>query len=161
VLAAAVFLLVLGIVVAAAGVYRPPSPSSHNQNPASGTVPIASNGTNWDIEPSNLSSNSYQDVGPIDLTSNSSWTTSGTFTASYAVRAIFMTASQYSSWERDAYEEGLPSGSYVWATGNVLSGSVNATLAAGTYYLVWDNINLFLTTLVHITTPVIATASTG
>ena len=126
-----------------------------------GPVTISNNGTSWTVEatPTDLSSNSYQSVGPADLASSPFWTISGTFTASVGIRAIIFTPTQYSTWEVSSYEQALPAGSYVWATGNVLSGSVNATLSSGTYYLVWDNLNLYYSTSVRVTSAIVAIAS--
>ena len=126
-----------------------------------GPVTISNNGTSWTVEatPTDLSSNSYQSVGPADLASSPFWTISGTFTASVGIRAIIFTQTQYSTWEVSSYEQALPAGSYVWATGNVLSGSVNATLSSGTYYLVWDNLNLYYSTSVRVTSAIVAIAS--
>jgi hypothetical protein len=164
ILVAGVILLLVVVAIAASLVLPGLSSGGSNQPsaPASRSVTIASNGTDVIIgaAPSDKSSNSYQSVGPIDLTAYPSWTTYGTFNASLPVWAIIMTSAQYSSWEGSFYATSLPSGSYVWETNvNVLSASVNATLSSGMYYLVWDNLDIFYSTMVHVTSAIVATAS--
>jgi hypothetical protein len=112
-------------------------------------VQVAASGTVW-----NLNAGNYEYVGAVSLTSNSSWTISGTFTATNGITAYVMTSSEYSAWGGS----GSPS-AYSWTSGSVTSGAVNTYLYAGTYYFVWDNTNTFTSTSVEITSNVIATAS--
>jgi hypothetical protein len=144
----AVVLVVL--VLAASGAFSPKAPSSNNGPPPPAIVTVVTSGTVW-----NLNGNYYEAVGPIDLTSNSSWIISGSFTASNGITAYVMTSSEYSAWGGS----GSPS-AYYWTSGpSVTSGSVNTILPSGTYYFVWDNTNIFTSTSVQITSNVIATAN--
>jgi hypothetical protein len=143
-------------VLALAGTFSPKSSSPSGgtggggggQPPAQDT--IVTSGTVW-----NLNAGYYEDVGPADLTSNSSWTVTGSFTASHSITAYVMTSGEYSAWGGS----GKPS-SYFWTSGpSVNSGSVNTNLPANDYYFVWDNTNYITSTSVQITSNVVATAS--
>jgi hypothetical protein len=114
------------------------------------TVTVVTAGTVW-----NLDAGYYEEVGPVDLTSSSTWTVIGTFTASEGIDAFVMTSSQYSAWGGS----GTPS-AYEWTSGSgVTSGAVDTLLDSGTYYFVWDNTNLITSTSVDITTDVNATSA--
>jgi hypothetical protein len=150
--AVVVSVVLVALVLAASGAFSPKAPSSNNgpPPPPPAIVTVVTSGTVW-----NLNAGYYEDVGPIDLTSNSSWTISGSFTASNGITAYVMTSSEYSAWGGS----GSPS-AYYWTSGSsVTSGSVNTNLPSGTYYFVWDNTNSFTSTSVQITSDVIATAS--
>lgn len=128
----------------------PPPTNNPTPPPPPATVAIASQGTVW-----NLNAGYYESIGPVDLTSNSTWTISGTFTASNGIDAYVMTSSEYSSWGGS----GSPTG-YYWTSGSgVTSGSVNTNLPNGIYYFVFENTNLITSTSVDVTTTIIATAS--
>jgi hypothetical protein len=153
VIAVVVVLLVVLLALALSGTFSPKS----TNNPTSPTPPtppavvtVATSGTVW-----NLDAGYYEYVGPVDLTTNSSWTTSGTFTASAGITAYVMDSTQYASWGGS----GNPS-AYYWTSGpGVTSGSVNTVLPADTFYFVWDNTNTVTESSVTITSNVIATAS--
>jgi hypothetical protein len=146
-----VVVVVALVALAASGVFSPkPVSTPPSSPPPPATVTVVSSGTVW-----NLNAGTYESVGPTDLTSNSSWTMSGDFTASNGITAYAMTSAQYSAWGGS----GTPP-SYYWTSGKgVTSGSVNVVLPDGTYYFVWDNTNIITSTSVEITTTVLATAS--
>jgi len=158
VLYAVIAVIVVALVAVGAltafGVFTPKSPGNSTGPPYTppppATVTVVTSGTVW-----NLNAGSYEPVGPIDLTSNSSWTMSGTFSATYGITAYVMTSGEYSAWGGF----GTPS-AYYWTSGpSVTSGSVNTNLPSNTYYFVWDNTNIFISTSVQITGNVVATAS--
>jgi hypothetical protein len=155
VVAVVVVIVVVLIALAASGAFSPKAPASNNSPPPPPPPPVivtvVTSGTVW-----NLNARYYEGVGPIDLTSNSSWTISGSFTATNnGITAYVMNSSQYSAWGGS----GSPS-AYYWTSGpSVTSGSVNTILPSGTYYFVWDNTNFITSTSVQITSNVIATSS--
>jgi len=113
------------------------------------TVTVVSAGTVW-----NLSAGYYEYEGPVDLTARSSWTVSGTFTASAGIAAYVMTSSEYSAWGGS----GEPS-TYQWTSGTgVTAGSVSTVIPQGTYYFVWLNTNPTASSSVDITSSVLATS---
>jgi type II secretory pathway pseudopilin PulG len=117
-------------------------------NKSNSTQTIIASGTVY-----NLNAGYYESVGPVDLTSSSSWTIAGTFTASNGITVYVLTSSQYAAWG----QSGSPS-SYYWTSGaDVVSGAFNTNLPSGTYYFIWINPNLTLTTSVDITSAVTAT----
>lgn len=141
-----VVVVILAISIIALGLFAAHVVSTLQPN----TVTVASAGTVW-----NLDAGYYEDVGPIDLTSSSSWVTSGTFTASAGIDAYIMTSSEYSAWGGS----GTPT-AYEWTSGSgVTSGSIDTILDSGTYYFVWENTNLITSSSVDITTSVVATSS--
>lgn len=143
-------------VLAASGVFSPKTSSQKSSPPPytpppPATITVATTGTVW-----NLNAGQYEQVGPVDLTSNLSWTISGSFTATNGVTAYVMNSSQYSNWGGSSSS---PS-SYYWTSGpDVSSGSVSVVLPTGIYYFVWITPNVFTSTSVDITSNVVATAS--
>lgn len=114
------------------------------------TVTVVPSGTVW-----NLDAGYYEEVGPVDLTSHSSWATSGTFTATNGIAAYIMDSSQYSAWGGS----GNPT-TYFWTSGTgVDTGSISTILSADTYYFVWLNTNLITSSSVTITSNVQATST--
>jgi hypothetical protein len=51
------------------------------------TVTVVTAGTVW-----NLDAGYYEEIGPVDLTSSSTWAVTGTFTASVGIAAYIMTS---------------------------------------------------------------------
>lgn len=114
------------------------------------TVTVVSAGTVW-----NLDAGYYEDIGPADLTSRSTWIVSGSFNASEGIDAFIMTSSEYSSWGGS----GEPT-TYQWTSGSgVTTGLFDTILDSGTYYFVWLNTNLITPTSVDISTNVVATST--
>jgi len=156
VVAVVVVIVVVLITLAASGVFSPKAPASNSSPPPPPPPPVivtvVTSGTVW-----NLNAGNYEYVGPIDLTSNSSWTISGSFTATNnGITAYIMTSSQYSAWGGSL----SPPSAYYWTSGpSVTSGSFNTILPSGTYYFVWVNTNIITSTSVQITSNVIATSS--
>jgi hypothetical protein len=134
-----VAVIIVVAVIAALGGVGKPSPA---------VFQVVSSGTVW-----NLGAGTYESAGPVSLTSNPSWTVSGTFTATNGITAYIMTSSEYSAWGGS----GSPN-AYSWTSGHVTSGTANTYLTAGTYYFVWENTNIFTSTSVEITSSIIATA---
>ncbi len=148
----AVVVIAVAVVgaLAAIGGFSPKSSGTPYTPPPPARVTVVTSGTVW-----NLNAGTYEYVGSVDLTSNSSWTLSGTFTASNGITAYAMTSSQYSAWGGS----GTPT-AYYWTSGTgVTSGSVNTNLPAGTFYFVWYNTNLIYSSSVDITSNIVATAS--
>lgn len=142
--------LVLGGIIGLGLLSNSGTSNNKQPPPPPATVTIASQGTVW-----NLNAGYYEYIGPVDLTSNSSWTISGTFTASNGIDVYVMTSSEYSSWGGS----GSPTG-YYWTSGSgVTSGSVNTNLPNGIFYFVFDNTNPITSTSVDVTTTIVATAS--
>lgn len=122
------------------------SKSSKSSTPS---VTIVPSGTVW-----NLDAGYYEYAGPFDLTNESSWTVSGSFTASEGIDAYIMTSDEYAAWGGS----GSPT-AYTWTSGTgVTSGNFNAVIPGNTYYFVWDNTNIVTESTVEITVPVVATA---
>lgn len=116
--------------------------------PPPAKVIVAKAGSLW-----SLGAGAYEQVGPVSLPSGAtSWSTSGGFTATHGITAYILTSHQFAG-----YTGGTP-GSYVWTSGPVDSGSVNASgLAPGTYEFVWDNSNSATSSSAKITTDVVCT----
>jgi hypothetical protein len=141
-----VVVVILLVAIIALGLFAAHVASTLQPN----NVTVVSAGTVW-----NLPAGYYEDVGPIDLTSSSSWVISGTFTASAGIDAYIMTSAEYSAWGGS----GNPS-SYEWTSGaGVTSGGFDSILDNGVYYFVWDNTNLVTTSSVDITSNVLATST--
>lgn len=144
VIAVVVIVVVILAALAVAGVFSPASSSASKQ------VTVVTTGTVWPIN-----AGYYEYVGPVDLTAYSSWTVSGTFTATNGIAAYVMTSDEFSAWGGS----GSPS-AYYWTSGTgVTSGSVDTVLPSGTYYFVWENTNIITATSVEITSDVVADAS--
>jgi hypothetical protein len=113
------------------------------------TVTVTPAGTVWNINP-----DYYEEVGPVDLTSKSTWVVSGAFTATIGIAAYVLTSSEYSAWGGS----GTPT-TYEWTSGpGVTSGDVDTIVDSGTYYFVWENTNSTTGTSVDITIAVTATS---
>ena len=140
--------LIVGLWVLSASSSAPSSGGGGNNLPP--PVTVATSGTVWP-----LSAGQYEYLGPVSLsTGASSWSTSGSFTASNGITAYILTSSQFQS-----YSGGTPS-SYYWTSGQASSGSVNANgLPPGTYYFVWDNTNLIYSSSVQITANIVCSPS--
>lgn len=139
--------MIILAVLAAAGSFSPKSSGGGNTSLQPVTVVTA--GTVW-----NLNADYYEYIGPLDL-GNSTWTISGTFTASNGIDAYIMTSAEYSTWGGS----GEPS-AYEWTSGSgVTSGTINTYLSQGTYYFVWENTNIITPTSVDVTSNVVATPS--
>ncbi len=151
----AVAVIVIVAALALGGVFTPKASNNGgggNSPPAPQTVTVVGAGTVY-----NLNQGQYEGIGPVALTTASSWTITGTFTATNSgATAYVMTSSQYSSWGGS----GTPS-AYYWTSGpGVLTGSINTNLPAGTYYFVWENAAGIFgpSTSVDITSAVVATS---
>lgn len=131
--------------LAAAGVFTPKSAPATTPT----VVQITPAGTVW-----NIGVYGNVTVGPVNLTSHSSWTLSGNFTTSFSIDVFVMTAFQYLTWHN-----GTPSPQSFWTSGDVISGSVNANLDSGTYYVCWLNGNPNISVKVNITSDIVATSS--
>jgi hypothetical protein len=110
------------------------------------TVVIVSGGTSWNLNPG-----SYQEQGPIDLSASSSWTVSGSFTATLGGITVYaMSSGDYAAWGG----VGTPP-LYDWTSGaNTQVGDIDAQLSAGSYYFVWDNTNSTSPSFVQVTSTV-------
>jgi len=112
-------------------------------------VIVAAAGTIW-----NVSAGDYKDVGPIDLSSDTSWRLDGSFTSSNGIAAYILTSSDIALWNRSP----APPAEYSWSSGgSVTSGTLdNVILPSDTYYIVWDNTNPSVPTSIEITSMVYA-----
>lgn len=147
----AVAVVVVAVIALVASGLFSPKPTNTYTPPPPAKVTVVLSGTVW-----NLNAGTYEYVGPVDLTSNSTWTMSGAFTASTGIAAYAMSSGEYSTWGGSS----TPPSAYYWTSGTgVTSGSVNTNLPGGTYYFVWDNTNFITATSVDITSTVLATAS--
>ena len=137
-------------VIALAALSSSNNTGQNNPPPPPVSITVVTSGTVWNLNPGH-----YEYIGSVALTSNSSWTISGTFTATNGITAYVMTSSEYSAWGGS----GSPS-SYYWTSGtNIASGSISTVLPAGTYYFVFDNTHSYSSTSVQITSNIVATAS--
>jgi len=143
--------VVVLVGLAAAGTFSPKEWSGSTSAPTPPeVVTVASTGTVW-----NLDASTYEYTGPVDLTDNSSWTVTGSFTANNGITFYILTSSEYSAWGGP----GSPC-SYAYASGSdVTSASIDTIIAGNSYYFVWENANLVTAASVEITSALICTAS--
>jgi hypothetical protein len=143
-----IIVIILVVILMSGSLSSNSSGGGGNSNPPPPTDTVVISGTVW-----NLNAGYYEYVGPVMLTSESSWSVSGAFTTTNGIACYIMTSSEYSSWGGS----GTPS-AYYWTSGTgVTTGNVDTNLPAGTYYFVWDNTNILTSTSVDITQSVVAT----
>jgi hypothetical protein len=136
-------LAVLGVIAFAAlhGVaFASPSASPS-------TVTIATAGQSWQ-----LAKHGGLELGPDQLMAES--VISGTFSTTTGVIAYLVPQSAIG-----AFVHSGPPSSYAWTSGTVQSGSVSVDVAAGSYYLLFQNPSPTAPTSVYVTQTITATYS--